>query len=134
MHTYYFQHAVPPPLVNIEGSPIDKGFHIGLLLTFSARITLSPAVDSPGDIEVASSWTSPRSANSTGAVSSSSSPISYYNDLTINLQDTELDSGVYAVSFSIISLSSFLIGSDVNGSRDISIERKSFLIFHSHSF
>ena len=83
-------------------------------------------MDSPGDIQVASSWTSPRPANSTGAVNSRSSPISYYSNLTINLQDTELDSGGYAVTFSIISLSSFLIGDIVNGSRDISVEGKSF--------
>ena len=127
MCTYFFYITVPSPPVIIEGSPIDKGFHIGLLLTFSARITLNPAVDSPGDIQVASSWTSPRTASSTGAVNSSSSPISYYNNLTINLQDPEIDSGVYAVTFSIISLSSFLIGDIVNGSRDISVEGKSFL-------
>ena len=76
---------------------------------------------------MASSWTSPRPANSTGAVNSRSSPISYYSNLTINLQDTELDSGGYAVTFSIISLSSFLIGDIVNGSRDISVEGKSYL-------
>ena len=87
-------------------------------------------MDSPGDIQVASSWTSPRTASSTGTVNSSSSPISYYNNLTINLQDTEMDSGVYTVTFSIISFSSYLIGDILNGSRHISVEGKSFLKVH----
>ena len=87
-------------------------------------------MDSPGDIQVESSWTSPRPANSTGAVITSSSPISYYSNLTIHLQDTELDSGVYAVNFSIISLSSFLIGNIVNRFRNISVEGKLFQIVY----
>ena len=52
---------------------------------------------------------SPRVANSTGAVNSGFSPISDYNNLTINLQDTEIDSGFYAVTFSILSASSCII-------------------------
>ena len=116
--------SVPPAQVIIEGFPVNESFFIGLLLTLRARIALHPAVDSPGDIQVASSWTSPRAANSTGAVNSNFSPISYYNNLTINLQDSELDSGFYAVTVSILSASSCIIGVNLNGSRYISVEGK----------
>ena len=119
----------------IEGYPITQGFYTGLSLTFSLRIALSPAVDSPGDIQVVSSWTSPRPANSTGAVMSNSSRIRYYNNLTINLQDTVLDSGMYAVIFRIFSPSSFITGVNITQSRNVEVEDIMIFMFEiTHSY
>ena len=119
---FYFLSAVPPAIVTITGSPIDEGFHIGLLLTFTGRAIFNPAVDSPTALSVSTFWNGPMTANTTNAMQERTSPsIEYITTLAVYLQSTDEDSGLYTVTVNISS-GNFIIGGSATKSRNIDVQ------------
>ena len=47
-------------MIIIKGSPIDEGFHVGLLVNLTAKVVINPAVDILNDSFLISSWTTSR--------------------------------------------------------------------------
>ena len=116
--------TVPPPTITITGSPLDEGFHIGLLLNFTGRAEFNLAVDTP--LNVSSTWSKSnpfsdlRNTNITTVVQVMKKPTVYETNLTLNLLDTEGDSGDYIITF-ITSSSSFSAATADSYSRHITV-------------
>ena len=115
------------PSLTITGSPVDEGFHTGLLLTFTGRAEFNPAVDTP--LTVNGMWTKTNpSSNLTadsrvsieGPRQAQERPMMVYEtSLTVNLLDMgKGDSGDYMVRLNISSLS-FTTGTTVSRTRSI---------------
>ena len=109
-------------MIMIKGSPINEGFHVGLLVNFTAKVMINPAVDTLNDSFLISSWTTPRRvyrAMNTNLLSSNY----YFSSVLVNLQNTILDNGTYTVYISILS-DRFLMGVSATFSRSITVEGK----------
>ena len=102
---------------------MDEGLHIGLLLTLTAKAEFSPAVDFINDTQVSSYWTTPRTANVTDVFMITSHPLSFSSNLTVNVQSTTHDSGLYTVWFLIFS---YIYNAKRNNShtREVTVESK----------
>ena len=108
-------------MIIIKGSPIDEGFHVGLFLNFTAKVVINPAVDLLNESLLISSWTTPRRVGiPTNTILSSNY---YLSSVSVNLQNTTLDSGTYTVNFSILS-DQYLMGVNAKYSRTITVEGK----------
>ena len=76
-------------------------------------------MDSPTALSVSSVWNSPITTNTTNAMQERTSPsIEYITTLSVNLQNTDEDSGLYTVTFNILS-GNFIIGGNATESRNI---------------
>ena len=114
-------YTVPQPMIVIKGTPIDEGFHVGLLLNFTAKVVINPGVDILNELLLNSSWTTPRRVGiPTNTIISSNY---YFSSVSVNLQNTTLDSGTYTVYFSILS-DRYLMGVNANYSRTITVDGK----------
>ena len=118
-----YSYTVPPPTITIEGSPVDEGFHIGLILTLTAKAEYNPAVDFINDTQVSSYWTTPRTANVTNVTLIMSHPLSFTTHVTVNFQNTTKDSGLYTVWFLIYS-TLYSTMRNYSQSRNITVESK----------
>ena len=108
-------------MITLTGQPIDEGFHIGLFVTFIGRAVFIPAVDTSTVISVSSIWSSPRAASTTSAKQDGTNPLEYIASLSVDLESTREDRGLYAVTFYVTS-GPFIIGVSVNGSRSITVQ------------
>ena len=102
---------------------MDEGFHIGLLLTLTAKAEFSPAVDFINDTRVSSYWTTPRTANVTNVTLKMSHNISFATNVTVNFQNMTKDSGLYTVWFLIYS-TLYSTMRNYSQSRNITVESK----------
>ena len=102
---------------------MDEDFHIGLILTLTAKAEFSPAVDFINDTRVSSIWITPRTAKVTDVFMITSHSLSFYSNITVNLQNTSRDSGQYTIWFLI---SSHLYNTERNNShtRKVRVESK----------
>ena len=116
-------YTVPLPTITIERSPVDEGFHIGLILTLTAKAEYNPAVDFINDTQVSSYWTTPRTANVTNVTLIMSHHLSFTTHVTVNFQNTNKDSGLYTVWFLIYS-TLYSTMSNQFQSRNITVESK----------
>ena len=105
------------------GSPVNEGFHIGLILTLTAKAKFNPAVDFINDTQVSSYWTTPRTANVTNATMVMSHPLSFTTHVTVNFQNMIKDSGLYTVWF-LISSTLYSTMRNYSQSRNITVESK----------
>ena len=123
----FFLLSVPTPSLIIIGSPVDEGFHTGLLLTLTGRAEFNPAVDTP--LTVNGMWTkiNPSSNLTADSRVSIKDPrqaqerptMVYETSLTVNVLDMGRgDSGDYTVRLDISSLS-FTTGTTVSRTRNI---------------
>ena len=120
---YFSIFTVPPPTITIEGSPVNEGFHIGLILTLTAKAKFNPAVDFINDTQVSSYWTTPRRANAINATMVMSHPLSFTTHITVNFQNMIKDSGLYTVWF-LISSSLYSTMRNNSHTRNITVECK----------
>ena len=115
------------PSLTITGSPVDEGFHTGLLLIFTGRAEFNPAVDTP--LTVNGMWTKTNPSSNLMADSrvtikgprqAQERPMMVYEtSLTVNLLDMGRgDSGDYTIRLDISSLS-FTTGTTVSLTRSI---------------
>ena len=102
------------PSLTITGSPVDEGFHTGLLLTLTGRAEFNPAVDTPLTVNGMWTKTNPSSDLTADSRMSIKDPeqvserpmMVYETSLTVNLLDMRRgDSGDYTVRLDISPLS-----------------------------
>ena len=125
--------SVPSPAVTITGSPINVGFHTGVLVTFTGRAEFNPAVDTPLTVEGVWSKTDPPSDLSAedrvtiGAVNMvGGSPMVFESNLTIDaLEQEKGDSGTYTLSLNISSTQPNTLGTNTSQQRTIVVTSRS---------
>ncbi len=124
--------SVPHPTVTITGSPIDSGFHAGVLLTFTGRAEFDRAVNS--HLNVAVMWTKtapPSDLSADGRVTAGEvvmvggDPMVFESNLTINTISDRLDNGTYTLSLNISSTQPNTLGTTVSEGRTIMVTSKS---------
>ena len=123
--------SVPPPSLTITGSPVDEGFHTGLLLTLTGRAEFL-ALNIP--ITVVGSWTKDNSPDFTsdgrvsikGPVLVESSPKVYETTLTVDVLDRARgDSGNYSIRLDIMT---FTTGTTATLTRSITVSGNAVLL------
>ena len=127
--------SVPPPSLTITGSPVDEGFHTGLLLTLTGRAEFNPAVNIP--ITMVGSWTKDNSSDITsdgrvsveGPVLVQSSPKVYETTLTVDVLDRARgDSGNYSIRLDIMTSEPFTTGITTTLTRSITVSGNEVLL------
>ena len=127
--------SVPPPSLTITGSPMDEGFHTGLLLILTGRAEFNPAVNIP--ITVVGSWTKDNSSDITsdgrvsveGSALVQSSPKVYETTLTVDVLDrTRGDSGNYSIRLDIMTSEPFTTGTTAILARSITVSGNEVLL------
>ena len=131
--------SVSPSSLTITGSPVDKGFHTGLLLTLTGRAEFNPAVNIP--ITVVGSWIKDNSPDFTsdgrvsiqGPVLVESSPKVYETTLTVDVLDRARgDSGNYSIRLDIMTSEPFTSGTTATLTRSITVSGNEVLL-HMYS-
>ena len=123
----FFLLSVPMPSLTITGSPINEGFHTGLLLTFTGMAVFNPAVDTPLTVNGMWTKTNPFSDLTVNSHINITEPtlvqerpmMVYETSLTVDTLDVRRgDSGDYMVRLDISSLS-FTTRTTVSHTRSI---------------
>ena len=124
--------SVPSPAVTITGSPINVGFHTGVLVTFTGRAEFNPAVDTPLTVEGVWSKTDPPSDLSAdervtigAVVMVGGNPMVFESNLTINRLKEDEDSGTYTIFFNISTTQPNIVGIAISEQRRIMVTSRS---------
>ena len=126
--------TVPSPTLTITGSPLDDGFHTGLVLTFTGRVEFHPDVNSPLNVDAVWSRTGPSSdliadmrVSIGQAVMVGTDPMVFESNLTINTLDRDRnDSGTYNFFVNVTSSEAPVVGTTTSTERTITVLGKSW--------
>lgn len=127
--SHYCSQLVPAPTLTITGSPIDKGFHTGVPITFTGRAEFSPAVDTQLDIYGSWNYRNPSSETAVKshvrAVESPRRTMIYESSLTVDPLRADSVTIIFSLS---ASSQSFIIGTNATTERFVIFLRKMLLL------